>query len=232
MALPTNDVPKYPLTLPSSKKKIKFRPFLVKERSILLLALQEGTTEGIVSAVDELFKVCTFGECSVKNMPLIDVEYLFLHIRNKSIGEELDVLHPCIKCETENEVRLNLEDMKTVGLGASNDIDLENGMFLKMKHPTLELAAILSDEPTEEEVMRVITSCMDTIIKGDAVYKAQEESEEERNKFISTLTQGQLNKVEDFFKSTPKVMVSGAYTCKQCGEANGIVLEGLENFFA
>ena len=231
--IPKLETPVYELTLPSNGKKIKYRPFVVKERTILLLALQEGTAEATLTALTNLFKVCTFDVCNLHDMPIVDSEYLFIHLRNKSIGEDLDILHEC-ECGAENEVRMSMEKVEIEGAGGivlSKDIDLGNGLWLRMKFPTLSDSTILSETPTEEEVLTVIASCIDSIIQNDSVFKSEDSTLEELQEFIESLTQLQLNKVETFFSSIPKVVIKGGYTCSKCGKENSIRLEGLENFF-
>jgi hypothetical protein len=230
MALPTIKLPTYELKLPSSGKKIKYRPFIVKERAILLLAMQEDDLDGILRAIDNLFDVCTFGKCKLDDMPIVDSEFLFINIRNKSIGEDLDVIHGC-DCGKDNEIRLSLDQLSVEGISGKTDIDLGDNIFLKMKYPTLNHATLLAEGATEDSILKVISSCIDCIIEGDAVHKGEDSTLEELKDFVLGLTQIQLNKIEDFFESIPKIVVHGNYKCKHCGKENEFKLEGLENFF-
>jgi hypothetical protein len=230
MALPKLQQPTYELTLPSTGKKLKYRPFTVKERAILLHALQDGSHESILNAIDELFKVCTFGKADLQTYPIVDSEWLFIHIRNKSVGEDLDVVQTCA-CEHENQIHLSLSDVQVVGENISKDINLNNGIFLRMKYPTMALASILSENPTEDELMTIIIKSIDMVIEGETIHKAEDSSEEEMKEFVLGLTQPQLTLVEDFFGALPKVVLEHKYNCSKCGVEHDIKLEGLENFF-
>ena len=229
--LPKLKLPLYELTLPSNGKKIKYRPFVVRERANLLLALQEGHMSRILVAIEELFNACTFGVCKLNEMPIVDSEYLFINIRNKSIGEDLDIVHTCVECEKQNDVMLSLENIVVEGVAGNNDIDLGDNIFLKMKYPTLTHSTILGDEPTEESVLKVIASCVDCVVTGQSVHKSEDSTVEEMMEFILGLTQTQLNKVEAFFESIPKIVAHAHYECKHCKAVNDFKIEGLENFF-
>jgi hypothetical protein len=231
MALPKLNIPTYELKLPSTGKTIKYRPFVVKERSILLLAIQSENTDSILNALDELFGTCTFGVCKLKDMPIVDSEFLFINIRNKSIGEDLDLVHTC-ECGTKNDTQVSLDALTIEGVAGKNDIDLGNNIFLKMKYPTLNHSSILTESPTEDGVLEVIASCIDTIIEGDMVYKAADNTLAELKDFVLGLTQLQLDMVQEFFANIPKIVVNGKYTCKKCNKENTFKIEGLENFFA
>jgi hypothetical protein len=216
--------------MPSDGRSVKFRPFTVKERSILLVALQSEDTKSILNAINELFKVCTFGVCELEKMPIVDSEYLFIQIRNKSVGEELEVTHTC-SCKNKNDIRLNMDKIEIVGSEVNRDIELMPNVWVKMNYPTFKNSSILSSEPTEDEVIAVIASCMHTIIKGDEVFKVSEFAFEDVKEFILSLTQPQLDKIENFFASLPKVVINGEYTCRHCDTHHVIRIEGLENFF-
>lgn len=229
-SLPTMNHPTYELTLPSNGKKVVYRPFVVKERSILLLALQEEKVESTLRAIAEIINICTFGVCKLNEMPIVDAEYVFINVRNKSVGEDLDVVHSCSACNKDNEVKLSLDKIVVEGVANNKDIDFGNGIFLKMKYPSLTNTNILSDNPTEDSVLNIIASCIDCIIEGDKVHRAEDNTIEELIDFVLGLTQQQLNKIENFFATMPKIVLNGKYTCK-CGVENEFKLEGLENFF-
>lgn len=228
MAIPKLELPSYECKLPSGKI-IKYRPFTVKERSILLVALQSEDNKTIIGAIDRLFEVCTFGECRIEQMPIVDAEYLFIQIRNKSTGEDLDVVHTC-DCGTQNDVRLDMGKVEVVGENASTDINMGGENWVKMNYPNFKNTEILSDDPTEDEVITVIASCIDSVIRGQEVFKARDNSLDDMKEFVLSLTQPQLDLVEAFFEALPKVIIKGEYNCK-CGKHNQFTIEGLENFF-
>jgi hypothetical protein len=230
MSLPKIEQPIYEIVLPTSGKKIKYRPFTVRERTILLTALQDGSKDSILLAIEELFKVCTFGIASLKSYPIVDSEFLFISIRNKSIGQDLDIVHSC-QCGYETELKLDMSNTKVAGTANSTDINMVGGVFLRMKYPTMELAAMLSDDPKEDDVINIIVKCIDLIMVNDVPYKAEDTSFEELKDFVLGLTQPQLTLIESFFGSLPKIVLEAKYVCKECGSTNEILLEGLENFF-
>lgn len=228
MSLPKLTIPTYNVTLPSGKTTT-YRPFTVKERSILLLALQEDNIDGIYSTIKNLFTTCTNGDCSIDKMPIVDSEFLFVKIRSKSVGEDLELLHAC-ECGKDNQFHVNLDKIQVEGAPPSKDIDLGDGNWLQMKYPTLKDSSILSEDPTEDEIVNVIAACIDNIIVGSAVYKAIDSTQAELKEFIENLTQAQLTSVEQFFAHLPKVVVEGSYQCT-CGKENVVRVEGLQNFF-
>lgn len=229
MALPKLEIPQYEVKLPSTGKAVLFRPFTVRERAVLLTALQDENTESIMVAIENLFKVCTFGVCQLYKMPIVDAEFLFINIQKKSIGEELQVIHNC-ECGKSNEVVMNLDKIAIAGKYEGSNIEIDSGVWIKMRYPSFKDSSILSnDDPTEDQVLTVIATCVEGIIKGDEVYTP--DSIEEAKEFISLLTQPQLSKIEAFFASIPKMVLDQEYVCPECKKTNNIHLEGLGNFF-
>lgn len=228
--LPTINVPTYDVTLPASGIKVTYRPFLVKERSVLLMALQSEDSNTIINAIKNLASTCTFGKIDADKVPLVDVEFLFLNIRNKSTGEGLDLVHTC-ECGTGNEVSVMMDQLRVEGGTKDKSIQIADQAWITMNYPTINDVSTLSLEPTEDEVLSIISSCIESIVAGEQVYKAVDCTKEELREFILNLTQEQLNKIEDFFDDIPKITVKFSYTCRHCQKVNDKVIQGLENFF-
>ncbi len=226
--LPKLSLPTYEVELPSGTS-IKYRPFMVKERAVLLLALQEADPKGILNSVNDLFTICTFGKCNLFEMPIVDAEFLFVKIRNKSVGEELPIIHTC-SCGKENDLVLNMDKIEVEGVAKDTRLDMGNNMWVKMRYPTLKDSSVLSENPTEDEIMKIISLCLDTIIVGEESYKASASTPEELADFVKSMTQLQITKIETFFREIPKVVLKHKYTCS-CGKENTVTLEGLQNFF-
>lgn len=223
--IPAFEQPKYELTLPSTKEKIVYRPFTVKEEKILLLALEEENEQRYAQALGQIIDLCTFGKCELLKMTKVDVEYLFINIRNKSLGEGLDVRHKCVACDKQNEMSLDLSFIEVIEKkDVSNKIKLSEKVLVQMSYPSLEVS--LSDADTNTNIAK----CIDIICVADDVYVKDETNLNDFIEFIETLGQNELKLIDEFFDSMPKVIFRSEYTCK-CGQKNIIVVEGLNNFF-
>jgi hypothetical protein len=224
------NVPSYETVLPISGTKVKFRPFVVKEEKVLLLALEEGQTASILNVIFELISACTDGTVNPDKLCQVDVEWLFLKIRNKSMGEGLEVTHEC-GCGKVNNLMLNLENV-VVDHGTAIDplIQLDSQLWVKMKQPKITLSNSLNVE-SEDLVFDVISACMEQIISGEDVFDVAEQSKEDVKYFLENLTQIQIDKIDVFFTCLPKLVYKVTSSCPACGASNEVKLEGLENFF-
>ena len=240
MPLPTIETPTYELKLPSSNKKIKYRPFLVKEEKILILALESKNQNEITNAVTDVLKKCILTRgIKVDDLPTFDIEYLFLNIRAKSIGEDIKLTVTCPDDgETKVPVTIYVDEIKVIRPKEHNiDIVLDDKMSLRMKYPSLN-QFIESNFDTEDEAetivdktFRVVADCMDTIFDGEDAWEAKDYSMKERVEFIEQLNSKQYKKVEKFFASMPKLSHTIEVINPNTKEKNSIVLEGLANFF-
>lgn len=232
MALPKAEIPKYELTLPASKKKIQFRPFVVKEEKILLLALQDGNPEQIITAMAQIIENCTFGACKLDDLSQIDVEFLFLHIRNRSMGEGVEVTAKCTSCEKDTSLLLDLSAVKVEeGKKVAPEIQLSNNMWVVMKYPSIRTTYQMAIENSNDSIFKVLAASIDQIIDGEQTYSTSDSPLSEVLEFIDGLTQQQLDKMQAFFEGAPKVVYENDYKCSHCGAENHIKLEGLQNFF-
>ena len=237
MALPKLNVPVYEAILPSTEKVIKYRPFLVKEEKLLFTA-QESGEEAVLPAVKQIIKNCVQGELDIDNMPLFDIEYLFLRLRAKSVGEEITIgLKPwgCPQnngelCEFTTEVPINLEEIKCVkDKTHTSKIMLDDKIGIMMKYPDISQ---LNLEGSENEMgMRVIKKCIDMIFTEEETHERDSFTDKELDDFIDSLNTKQMDKIRNFFETMPTLKHTVKYKCKTCDEEKETTVQGLQSFF-
>ena len=210
MALPTMDLPTYDLEVPSTKKKIKFRPFLVKEEKVLLMALESENEENIRGAVQNLLKSCIQSRIKLENLATFDLEYIFLNIRAVSVGEIVEIN---VTCQDDNETtvryNLNLTDVKvTFPKGHSNKIMLTKDTGVIMKYPSFNRfvdSQFANKEVTEDTVLEIIAESIDQIFQGEEVFDESTTTPKEFKEFVESLTNAQMEKLQKFFETSPKL---------------------------
>jgi hypothetical protein len=216
--------------LPSSGKTVKYRPFLVKEHKVLLTMTEADDSE-VSRIVKELVDVCTFNELDVSKLPHFDIEYMFLHLRAKSIGENVEVIVNC-ECGEKIEASFNIEDVKVESKADnSNKIMLDDEHGIEMDYPKFEDVVKIYSTKETEAVVNLITSCVKGIFDGENYWEAEDQTKEELEEFVLSLTKQQFDKIEEFFINAPKVVQVIECDCKECGKHNVTRLEGLSNFF-
>ena len=227
MSLVNLTLPKYELTLPISKEKVSFRPFTVKEEKLLLIAQETGDEGSVIRALDQLIEACTSGKYTIDNLNKIDAEFLFVNIRNKSMGEGVDVNGICTECQAKTRMMLNLEHVKVSNANRKLEhIEVIDGLIVTMKYPSLKDSLSID----EKDGIKAIAMSLDTIIEGDNSKNASDYSMEERIDFVESLTSGQLLKFKKFFEEFPRLTYDVDFKCK-CGHVNHVHIEGIENFF-
>jgi len=225
------------LELPSSDEKIKFRPFLVKEEKILMIAMESGKSPDIINAVKDIVKTCTFDKLDISNIPMFDVEYVFLRIRSKSVGEvsKLKLLCPDDK-KTYADVEVNLEDVQVqVGDDHTNKIELGDGKGVIMTYPTIDSFSETGIQNiTAKNMLDVIGTCMLQIYedKGEKVYEAKDQTKKELNDFIESMNTGQFQKLQKFFDTMPKLKHTVKVKNPKTKKESEVTLTGLNDFFA
>ncbi len=236
MALPKINTPTYELEVPSTNEKIKYRPFLVKEEKILLIAMESGKNEDIVNAVKEIVSACTFEKVDLGKIPMFDVEYIFLNIRAKSVGEvsNLKLLCPDDK-ETYANVEIDLSEvMVQVDEEHSIKIELTDEMGIMMKYPTIDsLASTGISEITASNMFEIICSCIAQIYdkKGDEVFEAKDQTAKELLEFVEQLNTKQFQKLQMFFDTMPKLKHVVTIENPKTKVKSDITLTGLNDFF-
>ena len=238
MALPKLNVPVYEAVLPSTEKVIKYRPFLVKEEKLLFTA-QESGEEAVLPAVKQIIKNCVQGELDIDNMPLFDIEYLFLRLRAKSVGEEVTLgLKPwgCPQnngelCEFTTEVSVNLEEIKCVkDKKHTSKIMLDDKIGIMMKYPDISQMN-MGESENDIMGMKIIKNSINMIFTEEDTHERDSFTDKELDDFIDSLNTKQMDKIRNFFETMPTLKHTVKYNCKTCGEEKETTVQGLNSFF-
>ena len=234
MALPTMDLPTYELVVPSNKKKIKFRPFLVKEEKILLMALETNDEKNIRESIYELLKSCITTRIKLENLATFDLEYIFLNIRAVSVGEIVQMNVTCQDDEkTQVMYNLNLTEAEVVfPEGHTNKIMLTDTLGVMMKYPSFD--GFVESQFTEDkdfDVIKVVAESIDQIFQGEEVFDESTTSKKEFVQFVESLTSPQLEKIQEFFETSPRLEHKFKITNPNTGVESEYTLRGLQNFF-
>lgn len=228
MALPKLDVPTFELELPSTGKKVKYRPFLVKEHKMLLM-LQDGDMESISKIITDLVDVCTFKKLNVDDLASVDIEYLFLNIRAKSINETYEFMINC-ECGEKYEAQADIEKLEIEKKpDHSNKILITNEIGFEMKYPPFD--AVVTAYNTSS-VFDLISDCVKAVYTPEAYEEITKDNKEELKEMIDGLTKQQFEKIEKFFETMPKLVQKVEGTCPKCSKVTEVEIRGLENFFA
>ena len=239
MPLPTIATPTYELELPSTGKKIKYRPFLVKEEKLLVLALESEDTKQISTAIKAVLKNCiqTRG-VKVENLPTFDIEYLFLNIRGKSVGEEVEVNLIAPDDEvTEVPVTINIDDIKIQKSEEhTNKVKLDDSLIMEMKYPSLDQFIKsnfdFGEEVSMDQSFDLIASCIDKIYNEEEVWSTADCTKKEVKEFLEQMNSMQFKEIEKFFETMPKLSHSVTFKNPKTKVESTVVLEGLSSFFA
>jgi len=239
MALPKLNVPVYEAILPSTEKVIKYRPFLVREEKLLLTA-QESGEDAVLPAVKQIIKNCVQGEIDVDSMPIFDIEYLFLRLRAKSIGEEVTLgLKPwgCPQnngelCEFTTEVSVNLEEIKCVkDKTHTSKIMLDDNIGIMMKYPDISQMN-MGESENDAMGMKIIKNSINMIFTEEETHEKDSFTEKELDEFVDSLNTKQLDKIRNFFETMPTLKHTVKYKCKTCDEEKETTVQGLNSFFS
>lgn len=231
--LPTIQYPIFTDIIPSTGEKITFRPFLVKEEKILLIAQQSGGIEDAVNAMVQILNNCILSKIDLSSLPVFDIEYLFLKIRAKSVNNIVELRYRDDDDDLVYDFTLNLDDIKLeVDKTVTGIIQLADTIGVVMKYPNFKTMLKFSDfdENDPEETLEVLSCCIDKIYSDDSVYNGSEHSTEELVEFLSSLSMKQMEKIYEFFQSIPKLTKTLTYK-NSLGDSKTIVLEGIADFF-
>jgi hypothetical protein len=234
MTLPKiNNTPKYTITIPSTKREIRFRPFLVKEEKILLIAFESKDSNQILKAIVDTVIACIEEDINSKSLMPFDIEYLFLKIRSKSVGESINLSLNCSACGDANKVNIDIDSIKMVVPTIKDTIVISDNITLKMKWPQyggIQKIPNASELSAIDQSLYLIASCLDSVLTADEVIKISDEPMQEVITFIEQLSSAQFAKVQEFVQSMPQLSHSIEFTCK-CETHNKIDLRGLQDFF-
>jgi hypothetical protein len=240
MGLPKLDVPVYEIELPLSKQKISFRPFVVKEQRNLLMALEANDSETVKNNIKQVLRNCTLTDIDIEHLPVVDIEYYFLNLRARSVGEVVENSYKCNNevepdktCGNIMDVKVNLLDIGVeMPEGIQDTIMITNKLALKLKYPEFSvMEKINADSSVEEFAFRLIADSIEYIHDGEQFYYAKESTPEELLEFVESLNQSQFDKLQEFFEKLPRLKTKVDFKCGKCGYDHSIDVEGLESFF-
>ena len=231
MALPVFDTPRYKTKLPSSGEVIEYRPFVVKEQKMLLMATQASVDEQ-VDAVYRAVNACTFDALNVSKLASFDVEYLFLQIRARSVGEKIEMVLTC-ECTAKQNSTLDITSVNVQrDPEHTNVIELTNNVMVKLRYPTMKEVDALTQDRTVDAVIGLVAKSIDSIWQGDEMFAATDYSLAELIEFVENLSPTSLEKIEKFFTTMPVLRHDLEWACKECSKINKVTLEGIQSFFA
>lgn len=231
MPLPTIPTPKFELVIPSTGKKIEYRPYLVKEEKILLMAKENSDRKTVVRAITDIIRNCTFEKIDAGELTSFDLEYIFIRLRAKSVGESQTIRLTCEKCQAPNDIDINLDELSVRGIAESDPlktVQITDDIFLTLRH--IPIAALAeTDESTDP--IDLIGLYIESIIDGDTIHKARDYKKEEIRTFVESMSKSHIEKIEAFIEASPKLTHRVECTCGKCGNVQSILFEGLESFF-
>jgi len=240
MTLPKIDVPVYDITLPSNGNTIKIRPFLVKEEKLLLMAIESGDNENIIKTTKQVINNCIVsGDIDVEKMPFFDVDYLFIALRAKSIGEKIETSYICNNVVDEQKCGGIFQtdiDISNCVIEKNNDITMDivlsGNISMKMKYPTYSIMKMITgNESNFEKKIRIIASCVERIVNGDKIYSSKDFTKEELIDFINGLTHEQYKKLETFVDNLPSFAIESGGVCPKCGFEHKVKYTDFTRFF-
>jgi len=237
MALPRlNESPQYELIIPSTKQTVKYRPFLVKEQKVLLIAYESQDQRQIINAILNCISGCVSDNIDVSKLSTFDTEYIFTQIRSKSVGEKTTVIAKCGVCETPNDVTINLENVKLKEETAEEIISITESISVKMRYPTYydftTNEKIMAGEISTESLFEMVTLCIESVMTEEENIVIKDEPREEIERFINSLSTEQFSKIREFIENIPKIHITIEFNCNECNELNKHTLEGLQDFFS
>ena len=243
MALPKLDVPIYELKLPSTGKSIRFRPFLVKEEKLFLMASESNDIKNIVDTIRQVIRNCVIDEIDVDNMPVHDIEYFFLNLRARSISEVVELNYKCLnevsddqgnskQCTGKVKFNLNLLELEPEkNPNHTNKIQITEKLGVVMKYPSFELLNEFATDYNSEKIIDIIVQCIDYFYDEENIYYAKNETKEELTNYVDNLPTDTFSKIQNFFETMPKIRKNLNFKCPKCSHEEDIVLEGVQNFF-
>lgn len=237
MALPMNSTPVYTIKVPSTGKEFKFRPFLVKEEKILLIAQQSEDLLVMVDSLKQVIKSCSKSDVDINTLASFDLEYIFTQIRAKSVGENVELLLKCDTCEDDKAVvKINIDLTKlevTKPENHNNNIMLFDDVGIVLKYPSLDILKLLESDTKNEmdDIFSVVADSIDSIYNTTEVFHAKDQTKDELLDFLNNLTSEQFSKIQLFFETMPRLKQDIEYTCPVCQKKHEKLLEGLSSFF-
>ena len=242
--LPKIDVPIYELTLPLTNKAIRFRPFLVREEKILLMAMESEEADSVLLAIKQILTNCCLDDLDVDDLPITDIEYLFLNLRARSVNEVVELPYRCNnKIDVDGEkkecgnivtLEMNLLDIRPETHEKKIDkIELSEKMGILIKYPSFKMVEEAQKQEGSEvdKLMNILVACVDGVYTEETIFYSKDVPKKELFEFIEGLTREQFSKIQEFFETMPKIKKDVEFSCAKCGYNETITIEGLQNFF-
>ena len=241
--LPKLDVPIYEIKLISTGKTIRFRPFLVKEQKLFLMASESTDAKETINTIRQVLKNCILDEVDVDSLPTFDLEFLFMNLRARSVEEVVDLKYKCnniVKdeegkdstCTGSVEFKLNLLEIEpNKNPNHTNKIQLTDNLGIALKYPSFDMIQKYENKSENEVMSGVLVDCIDYIYDKDQIYYAKDSTKEELNDFVDNLQQKDLEKIKVFFDTMPEIKKDVHFKCPKCGYEEDIAIKGLQNFF-
>lgn len=236
--LPKIDVPSYDIVLPVSKTKVTFRPFLVKEQKILLMAMESEESDFIESNIKQILRNCSLTELNIDNLPMVDIEYYFLHLRGKSVGEEVETKYKCENvvdektCGNIMDVKYNVLEVDVKIPEGDGIIKLAEDIGIKMKYPSFAVLNKLKGQDLLSVAFELISECIEYVYDKDNLYYTNEIPKEELSAFLDQLSNEQFKEVQKFIEDLPRIEKTIDIKCSKCGFEHKIVSKELTDFFS
>lgn len=242
--LPKIDVPIYELILPLTKKSIRFRPFLVKEEKILLMAMESEESDAVLLAIKQILTNCCLDDLNVDDLPITDIEYLFLNLRARSVNEIVELPYRCNnkidangeqkECGNIVTLQMNLLEIRPeVHEKKIDKIELSQNMGILIKYPSFKMVEEAQKQEGSEvdKLMNILVACIDGVYTEETIFYSKDIPKKELLDFIENLTREQFSKVQEFFETMPKIKKDVDFSCTKCGYQETITIEGLQSFF-
>lgn len=230
MSLPLlNENPRYELVIPSTGKKIRFRPYLVKEEKVLMLAAETKDPKQMMNAIVDTVSACITEKLNIQDLTTFDLEYLFIKLRAKSVGESSKVQVNCVECKTANEYSIDLDAVECKISKANHMIKLDDNITVEMKYPSYSSIDLSGDET--EMGFGILSNCLSAVHTKDQRIDVSEESAESIRRFLESMTRTQFEQLTDFVSSMPQVVSAVDFNCRNCGTHNHFDIKGIQSFF-
>lgn len=237
MPLPKIDLPVYSVNLKTENRDVRFRPFVVKEEKLLIMALESNDYKQIVDTIKQVINNCLLDEVDLDKLPMFEVENIFLNLRARSMGERVEITYICQnvvddkKCGAEMDLEVDLLKVSTEIKEVNPIIQLTNNVGIKLKFPTFETARAVQLEQDMDIAIKIIRECTEFIFDKEQTYPVTDITDQEFNDFVNSMTQEQFSKVKTFFESIPKLTYNGSVMCPRCKKNHDVLLEGILDFF-
>ena len=233
MALPTIEAPKYFLTVPSTKETVEFRPFLVKEEKVLMIAQEAGTNQSMISAMKDIINSCTFGSLDLYSLAMSDLEYILLQLRSKSVGETSNIKFQCDECDEIIDITIDLSEIEvSESKNEEHKIQLTDDVGITLKSPGLKEAEVAArSSKTNNTIVQSLMTVIESVYDAEAVYPFNDASPKEIENFIESLSSQQVVKIKEWVDGLPSLKKEIKFKCSK-GKERTKILSGLDDFFA